>query len=115
MNESEQQPTEDIIDNIDDIENFRARLNDKRITEFVQTLLSEDLNASRHNLITLTAQAIQHLCQTEAEFLKETLTEGQDNICPGCLMQNQRDLTTINNIADLFNIYLTNDEHPICG
>ena len=91
-----------------EMENLREQLSQKRINEFVSSLLNtEDLDAQRHHLICLVSRALTELRDTEREMITAYLREMTDSICPGCLMAHTKDVNNLESVATLFNNYLS--------
>lgn len=92
------------------IEEMKVRLNEARIKDFIDSLLSDDATASRENCISVIARALKKLYAIEEEFLSEVIND--KNICPGCLVANTTDLVRIETVIENFNNYLTSGEDP---
>lgn len=87
------------------IEEMRARLNESRTSEFIDSLISDDEFATREHMIGLVSRGLQELLKVERKFMLEVLSE--DGICPGCVMSNASDLIRVQTLCENFNNYLT--------
>ncbi len=89
------------------VEEMKLQLNESRIKDFVETLKSDDLPASRLNTITLISRAFEQLHEIESSFLDETVNS--DDICPCCIVTNTKDVTRVEALIDSFTSYIKSD------
>lgn len=106
MNESQMPSSDEIMNNIDEIETVRFQLNQTRIEDFVESLVSEDLSATHHNLVTTISQSLTELLKVQRQFVLDAVEGENDTICPGCVMANTRDLVRTESVIENFNHFI---------
>ena len=114
MNES-QTPSDKLLNHTDDIETVRFQLNQTRIEDFVESLVSEDLSATHHNLVTTISQALTELLKVQREFVLDAVNGEDDTICPGCVMAQTRDLVRTESVIENFNqLIIASNQEASC-
>lgn len=103
MNESQMPPSNETLNDINEIETVRFQLNQTRIEDFVESLVSEDLSATHHNLITTISQSLTELLKVQREFVLDAVNGEDETICPGCVMAQTRDLVRTESVIENFN------------